>query len=73
MPFLNFESRHFSQAEEADIKAAMQTLQTLLSGKLATLTAEERQQYGSINEQNKLMVNKVKITVMRSLSSAARK
>lgn len=60
MPFLNFESRHFSQAEEADIKAAMQTLQTLLSGKLATLTAEERQQYGSINEQNKLMVNKVK-------------
>lgn len=60
MPFLNFESHHFSQAEEAGIKAAMETLQTLLSGKLATLTPEERQQYGSINEQNKLMVNKVK-------------
>ncbi|PWN67791.1 hypothetical protein [Chryseobacterium oncorhynchi] len=60
MPFLNFESRHFSQVEETDIKAAMQTLQTLLSGKLASLTSEERQQYGSINEQNKLMVNKVK-------------
>ena len=60
MPFLNFESRHFTESEEADITSALQTLQTLLSGKLATLTPEERQQYGSINEQNKLIVNKVK-------------
>ena len=60
MPFLNFENRHFSETEKNDITAAMQTLQNLLSGKLATLTAEERQQYGSINEQNKLIVNKVK-------------
>ncbi|MDP9956557.1 hypothetical protein J2X97_002216 [Epilithonimonas hungarica] len=34
-------------------------MQTALSGKLATLTPEERQQYGSVNEQNKLLVNKV--------------
>jgi len=60
MPFLNFESRHFSEAEKTAISTALQDLQTTLSGKLATLTSEERQQYGSINEQNKLLVNKVK-------------
>ena len=59
MPLLNFESRHFSEAEKTAISAALQDLQTALSGKLATLTPEERQQYGSINEQNKLLVNKV--------------
>lgn len=60
MPFLNFESRHFSEAEKTAITTTLQTLQTALAGKLATLTPEERQQYGSINEQNKLIVNKVK-------------
>lgn len=60
MPFLNFESRHFSDTEKADITAAVQALQTLLTPKLATLTPEERQQYGSVNEQNKLIINKVK-------------
>src|SRR5690606_12147542 len=33
---------------------------TALDGKLASLTPEERKQYGSINEQNKRIVNKVK-------------
>lgn len=60
MPFLNFESRHFTTAEKTAITAAMQTLQTALSPKLATLTPEERQQYGSVNEQNKLIINKTK-------------
>lgn len=60
MPFLNFESRHFSEAEKADIRAALEVVQTLLTDKLASLSPEERQQYGSINEQNKLIVNKVK-------------
>ena len=39
---------------------ALATLQQALSGKLAVLTPEERQQYGSVNEQNKLIINKVK-------------
>lgn len=60
MPFLNFESRHFSPTEETEIRTALQNLQNLLNNKLATLSADERQQYGSINEQNKLIVNKVK-------------
>lgn len=60
MPFLNFESRHFSEAEKTAISTALQDLQTALSGKVATLTPEERQQFGSVNEQNKLIINKVK-------------
>lgn len=60
MPFLNFESRHFSETEKTEITTALQGLQTALAGKAATLTQEERQQYGSINEQNKLLVNKIK-------------
>lgn len=60
MPFLNFENRHFSEEEKTEITTALQTLQTVLEGKLAVLTPQERQQYGSINEQNKLIVNKVK-------------
>ncbi|WP_312765313.1 hypothetical protein [Epilithonimonas sp.] len=59
MPFLNFETRHFSQEEIAAATDALQNLHTALTGKLASLTPEERQQYGSINEQNKLLVNKV--------------
>ncbi|WP_144282067.1 hypothetical protein [Chryseobacterium echinoideorum] len=54
MPFLNFESRHFSEAEKAAISTALQDLQTALSGKVATLTVV------SINEQNKQIVNKMK-------------
>ena len=40
--------------------AALDTLENALSPKLANLSAEERQQYGSVNEQNKLIINKVK-------------
>lgn len=60
MPFLNFESRHFSTEEKIQVLNALATLQQALSGKLAVLTPEERQQYGSVNEQNKLIINKVK-------------
>jgi hypothetical protein len=34
-------------------------LETILTGKLTALTEEERVRFGSINEQNKLLVNKV--------------
>ncbi|WP_312766661.1 hypothetical protein [Epilithonimonas sp.] len=59
MPFLNFENRH-SDSEKTAINSILQTLQSILSGKFATLTPEELRQYESINEQNKLIVNKVK-------------
>ena len=60
MPFTNFDNRHFSAAEKTTVNNAVNTLETALSPKLANLTAEERQQYGSVNEQNKLIINKVK-------------
>ena len=60
MPFDNFDSRHFSEAETTEINTAIETLENLLRAKLANLTPEERQKMGSINERNKLIVNKVK-------------
>ena len=60
MPFTNFESRHFTGDEIVAVNDALMALETALSTKQANLTAEERKQYGSINEQNKLVVNKVK-------------
>jgi len=60
MPFTNFDSRHFTAAEKTAINNALTTLETALGGKVANLSPEERQQYGSVNEQNKLIINKVK-------------
>jgi len=60
MAFNNFDSRHFSAKEQAALTAAMNTLEAALTGKLANLSADERRQYGSVNEQNKLIINKVK-------------
>lgn len=60
MPFTNFNSRHFSETEKTDVNNALANIETALVNKLANLTPEERQQYGSVNEQNKLIINKVK-------------
>lgn len=60
MPFLNFNNRHFTEAEKIDLLSALNALQLATAAKLANLIADERQQYGSINEQNKLLVNKVR-------------
>lgn len=60
MPFSNLSNVHFTTAEKTALNTALTTLETALSGKLANLTGEERQKYGSVNEQNKLVINKVK-------------
>lgn len=60
MPFNNFETRHFSPEEQKNIKMIIDNLQKALAPKLANLSPEERKQYGSVNEQNKLIINKVK-------------
>jgi hypothetical protein len=60
MPFTNFDSRHFSDTEKTAVTTALTSLELAVSTKLANLTAPERQQYGSVNEQNKLIINKVK-------------
>lgn len=60
MPFTNFDNRHFSAAEKTTVSNAVTALETALTPKLANLSPEERQQYGSVNEQNKLIIAKAK-------------
>lgn len=60
MSFTNFDSRHFSDAEKTAVNATLASLELVFSEKVANLSANERQQYGSVNEQNKLIINKVK-------------
>lgn len=60
MPFTNIDSRHFNDTEKAAVTTALASLELAFSTKLANLTASERQQFGSVNEQNKLIINKVK-------------
>lgn len=60
MPFTNLDNRHFDAAAKAAVNSTIDDLEVALTDKLANLTAEERQRYGSVNEQNKLIINKVK-------------
>jgi hypothetical protein len=60
MPFTNLENRHFTAAERTTISSLLAQLETACANKIANLTPEERQKYGSVNEQNKLVINKVK-------------
>lgn len=60
MPFANFDNRHFDAAEKTAVNNALSSLEDALKEKQANLSAEERQKYGSVNEQNKLIINKVK-------------
>jgi hypothetical protein len=60
MSFTNFDSRHFNDTEKLAVNTALTSLELAVSEKVANLSATERQQYGSVNEQNKLIINKVK-------------
>ena len=59
MPFDNLNNVHFLPAEKTAALDAITALETALAAKFRNLSAEERKRYGSINEQNKLIVNKV--------------
>jgi hypothetical protein len=59
MPLKDLIQSQLSLADIDKINQAVDTIQTTIAGKMVNLTPEERQKYGSINEQNKLMVNKV--------------
>jgi hypothetical protein len=60
MAFENLISLQFTPAELLQLDAALQSIEAVLVGKTVNLTPAERQQYGSIAEQNKLFVNKAK-------------
>ena len=51
----------FNETARASITAAVATAEQLISaGNLAPLSPDERRRYGSVNEQNKLLINKVR-------------
>ena len=59
MALTNLNNNHLTAANVTAAKNALTQLETALASINATLTADDRQKYGSINEQNKLFVNKV--------------
>lgn len=48
----------FTPADITAFDGLLEQIEALLDGKNTALTEEERSRYGSINEQNKLLVNK---------------
>ena len=60
MPFDNLINNHYTSAEKTTILDSLTSINTILNAKLRNLSTEERRKFGSINEQNKLIVNKVR-------------
>lgn len=60
MAFQDVIQDHFTALEQTQFDTLMGQLETLLQPKLRNLSEQENQTYGTINEQNKLLVNKVK-------------
>ncbi len=59
MPITNLNNTHLTAAQITAAKDALTNLETALDAITVALKADERRRYGSINEQNKLFVNKV--------------
>ena len=60
MALTNLNNNHLTAAQVTAAQDAITSLETALATINVNLTAEDRQRYGSINEQNKLFVNKAK-------------
>lgn len=56
MPFINLNAKHYTPDEKTAVLDALTALEAVLNPKLSTLTPEERTAYGSVNEQNKLVI-----------------
>lgn len=59
MPLKDLIQNQLTPADIELIQESVANILTATTGKTVNLTPEERQKYGSINEQNKLLVNKV--------------
>lgn len=59
MPFQDVIQNHFSAADVTAAGTLMDSLEALLQPNLRNLDSDENNKYGVINEQNKLLVNKV--------------
>src|SRR4051812_43182206 len=60
MPLENLNGVHYTAAEKTAIGTSLTAIETALGAKFRNLTAEERIKFGSVQEQNKLIINKVK-------------
>ncbi|MFC6269570.1 hypothetical protein [Frigoriflavimonas asaccharolytica] len=59
MAITNLDSTHLTVAQLTTAQNALPELENALASINVNLSVEDRQKYGSINEQNKLFVNKV--------------
>ena len=59
MPITNLNGVHFTQAEKDDISSHWKSIRQILETKNVNLSPEEREKFGSVSEQNKLVVQKV--------------
>ncbi|KQR92612.1 hypothetical protein ASG01_11955 [Chryseobacterium sp. Leaf180] len=59
MPISNLNNDHLTAAELNAIEQGIAAAETALQRLTVNLTPQDRKKYGSINEQNKLLVNKV--------------
>ncbi|MFZ4928756.1 hypothetical protein [Chryseobacterium sp. Mn2064] len=59
MALTNLSSTHLTAEQLTAALTALSSLETALAMITVNLSPEDRQKYGSINEQNKLLVNKV--------------
>lgn len=59
MPLKDLILNKLLPADITNINNAITAIETAIANKTVNLTSEERQKYGSINEQNKLLVNKI--------------
>jgi hypothetical protein len=59
MAITNLNNMHLTTAQLDAIEDALTQLEAALSVLSVNLTSDDRQKYGSINEQHKLLVNKV--------------
>ncbi len=59
MPLKDLIQNQLTVADTDAISKALTEIENAINTKMVNLTPDERQKYGSINEQNKLFVNKV--------------
>jgi hypothetical protein len=60
MPLENLNGLHYTAAEKTAVATSLTAIETALTAKFKNLSPEERSRYGSVQEQNKLIINKVR-------------
>jgi hypothetical protein len=60
MPLENLNGLHYTAAEKTAVGTSLTAIETALAAKFKNLSPEERTRFGSVQEQNKLIINRVK-------------